>query len=440
MRQLRRQVRTSRANTDAQLRAAERACVLSDAAVARVDIAQLPANRPIEDFYASAKCLSSNAFLFGVFDGHGGALCSQNVSIRLFDYICASVLPKHIVTNVSLNGRLQWLCSSADHHLAPDFREEHEKNVRRFYRKVKSDVDITTVRKALQAAFCALDEDISSAALPNSQGHVSRELAHVAASGSCGVVAHLREGHIHVANVGDSAAVLGVCNHGNVSARLLSRPHCIDNTDEVKRLRSAHPIVESTTILRGGRLLGELYPLRAFGDVRYKWPVELQKTVLEPFGDTPPTGLYTPPYLTALPEVLYHRLTPNDRFLVLASDGLWEWLEPDIVVRLISDHAIGAQTLTAYQPKAGIKLAQVRAELRQRFAGESKKPIDENSATHVLRHALGGCSGGTELQYRRLTDMLQLPAGMARNYRDDITVIVIHFNQSYIESLVSTQR
>lgn len=58
-------------------------------------------------------------------------------------------------------------------------------------------------------------------------------------------------------------------------------------------------------------------------------------------------------------QVLYHRLTPNDRFLVLASDGLWEWLEPDIVVRLISDHAVGAQTLTAYQPQPGITLAQV---------------------------------------------------------------------------------
>lgn len=81
----------------------------------------------------------------------------------------------------------------------------------------------------------------------------------------------------------------------------------------------------------------------------------------------------------------------------------------------------------------------MRDELRQRFAGESKKPLDENSATHVLRHALGGCSGGTETQYRRLTDMLQLPAGMARNYRDDITIIVIHFNQSYIESLAYSE-
>jgi pyruvate dehydrogenase phosphatase len=45
-------------------------------------------------------------------------------------------------------------------------------------------------------------------------------------------------------------------------------------------------------------------------------------------------------------------LTANDKFLVLASDGLWEWLDPDVVVRLISDHAVGAQTLSLYQPPA----------------------------------------------------------------------------------------
>lgn len=429
---------SAHASADAQLRANERACLVTDAAVTRVDVAQLPANRPIEDYYSSAKCLSSNAYLFGVFDGHGGASCSRHISTRLYDYVCAAVLQKHIVADLPLRERIQWLFSSADRRLPSNFREVHESNVEKFHRKVIADLDITTVRKALQAAFCTLDEDIASGAMPDIRGKVSRMNVSVVSSGSCAIIAHLREGHLHVANVGDSAAVLGVCNHGVVSARSLSKPHCVDNADEVKRLRKLHPISETATILRGGRLLGELYPLRAFGDVRYKWSKELQKAVLSPLGDGLPTGLLSPPYLTALPEVLYHRLTPNDHFLVLASDGLWEWLDPDTVVRLIFDHTLGAQTLTPYQPRPGITLAQVRDELEQRLLGESKKPLDENSATHVLRHALGGCSGGAEMQYRRLTDMLQLPAGIARNYRDDITIIVVHFNQGYIESLEHT--
>lgn len=35
----------------------------------------------------------------------------------------------------------------------------------------------------------------------------------------------------------------------------------------------------------GGRLLSELYPLRAFGDMRFKWPLELQRVVFEPLGN-----------------------------------------------------------------------------------------------------------------------------------------------------------
>ena len=31
--------------------------------------------------------------------------------------------------------------------------------------------------------------------------------------------------------------------------------------------------------------------------------------------------------------------------------------------------------------------------------------MDENSATHVIRNALGGCSGGTDLQYARLKEI-----------------------------------
>lgn len=71
----------------------------------------------------------------------------------------------------------------------------------------------------------------------------------------------------------------------------------------MKRIRDAHPMDEKFSVLVAGRLLGELYPLRAFGDFRYKWPLELQQLVLSQIGGSIPHGLRTPPYLTALPEV-----------------------------------------------------------------------------------------------------------------------------------------
>lgn len=52
-------------------------------------------------------------------------------------------------------------------------------------------------------------------------------------AGSCAIVAHIRGVNLHVANVGDSAAVLGLHSQGVISAMPLSKPHCVDNADEV---------------------------------------------------------------------------------------------------------------------------------------------------------------------------------------------------------------
>ncbi|KAK6035441.1 hypothetical protein COOONC_27054, partial [Cooperia oncophora] len=152
-------------------RAHERSVSVDQEAIARIDTCQLAANSPIEDFYSAAKCLSSNAFLFGVFDGHGGQSCSRHISVALFPYICASVLKKHEV-----------------------------------------------IREALKFAFEMCDEDLCRAALPDNRGQIDRQDKAIllsvmtAASGSCATLAHIRGRNLHVANVGDSAAVLGWWN------------------------------------------------------------------------------------------------------------------------------------------------------------------------------------------------------------------------------------
>jgi pyruvate dehydrogenase phosphatase len=99
------------------------------------------------------------------------------------------------------------------------------------------------------------------------------------------------------------------------------------------------------------------------------------------------------------------------------------------VVRLINDHTFGTQTLSDYVPLSGYTLGEVFNDLQQRKSGDSKK---SNGATHVIRNALGGCSGGTELQYARLQESLEIPPGMARHYRDDITVVIVHFNEHFL--------
>lgn len=156
-----------------------------------------------------------------------------------------------------------------------------------------------------------------------------------------------------IANAGDARAVLGVQEEdGSFSALTLSNDHNAQNEDEVSRIRSEHPPSERKTVIRQvlqllirtrsvliqafvlspllvlgpqDRLLGLLMPFRAFGDVKFKWSIELQKCVLESGPDQLhenehtkfiPPNYHTPPYLTAEPEITYHKLRPQDRFLV----------------------------------------------------------------------------------------------------------------------------
>lgn len=87
--------------------------------------------------------------------------------------------------------------------------------------------------------------------------------------GAVACVAHVDGPHLHVANVGDAAAVLGVqTDSGDWAAKKLSSEHNADNVSEVRRLLGEHPSNERHTVIRQERLLGQLAPLRALGDFR----------------------------------------------------------------------------------------------------------------------------------------------------------------------------
>lgn len=177
----------------------------------------------------------------------------------------------------------------------------------------------------------------------------------------------------------------------------LSEDHTAQNSGEVERLNREHPN-ETKTLLFGNRLLGQLMPLRSFGDVQYKWSKELHNRVLKViYGRTPvPESIYkTPPYLTAEPEVTSKTLVSNDKFLILGTDGLWDNVSSESAVEIVGRY------------------------LDELDKGELP---EENSATQLIRQSLGKGSDYT------LSKMLQLPNRLKRNFHDDITVTVVFFN------------
>ena len=71
------------------------------------------------------------------------------------------------------------------------------------------------MENALEKAFLRLDNDISEEALTAKGENAARTLS-VAMSGAVTIVAHIDGPHLHVANVGDCRAVLGVLSGKNI--------------------------------------------------------------------------------------------------------------------------------------------------------------------------------------------------------------------------------
>ncbi|XP_077384906.1 pyruvate dehydrogenase [acetyl-transferring]-phosphatase 1, mitochondrial-like isoform X2 [Festucalex cinctus] len=426
----------------------------------------LASNHPGEDCRSSATCLwERGGVLFGVFDGHGGPACARAVSRRLFYYIAVATLPTPALAELEWavgEGRaapplLEWFKHPRDHR-GPDGGRAAFQSLRKYWReRLEADdgdhddgeQDDTRLSCALGKAFRRLDDDLSAEAQasarshrvrsPSGESHGSPSPLRVALSGCTACVAHVRDGVLRVANLGDSRAVLGVQEaDGGWTAVGLTNDHTADNPDELRRVLGAHPPSERRTAVRHRRLLGLLLPFRAFGDVRFKWSRQTLARLYERRPDLregtralPPHYL-TPPYLSAEPEVTHRRILPCDKFVVLASDGLWELMHRHTAVQRLAEHLKGLREQKCrHIPSTGTTLADLRRLLKERKGRARSVPEDDNAATHLLRHALGD-DGYGGVATSRLSKMLSLPPEVARRYRDDITVTVIHLNEPHL--------
>ncbi len=168
----------------------------------------------------------------------------------------------------------------------------------------------------------------------------------------------------------------------------------------------------------------------------------LNKAFMEPLGEamrTPPPTLKTPPYVIAKPVVTHRPLSflplpaPNApapksalRFLVLATDGLWDELSNEEVVALVGGHFAGLRgtipksALPDLVPTstgtAGVEGKDKSRRQQQQGAWAFE---DDNLSAHLIRNALGG--GDVE----HLRKLASIPAPYSRRFRDDITVTVV---------------
>jgi len=197
----------------------------------------------IDDFsnhseFGHLKHYSKIAF-FGVYDGHGGKTTAEDIQKILHPLIV---------------GSREFLNKDVDNALIKGFAEAD--------------------------AYC-----VSQA---NESGYMN---------GCTAVVGLILDGHLHIANLGDSEAIL------------------ISDTDPVENLTMPHkaniPSEKQRIEALGGhvffnRVFGTLAVSRAFGDSKYKQPKTTQN------------------FVSCEPALKSVQLTPNHKFLILACDGLWD--------------------------------------------------------------------------------------------------------------------
>ena len=297
---------------------------------------------------------------------------------------------------------------------------------------------VFSMKEALVGAFCQLDEDMGQE-VTNCQGlspATQEALTRVAVSGSVACVAHVDGQHLHVAHAGDCAAVLGTDKDeaaNSWKAIRLTLNHDFENNAEVRRVLAEHPTSETNNVIKNQRILGSLMPFRAFGDYRFKWTQKQQQEILsiKPSSDILYKFCLTPPYVTAEPTVSYHRLKPQDRFLIIGSDGLFEMLSGLDAVTLVGEYMCGRQTLAPVQlPPRPMMLGEVSELLEQRQEGLRLKPVDRNAATHLIRQCVGSTETG--LDHGTLAHSLTLAPEVRRYFRDDISIHVIFFDHEYL--------
>lgn len=226
------------------------------------------------------------------------------------------------------------------------------------------------------------------------QSHVARTVRQrpqIAGTGCCALVGVLAPGGtLFVASLGDSRAVLGTASG---EALELSQEHNASHQEVRAELQAQHPEDPDVVVFKNGvwRVKGIIQVSRSFGDFYLKLPDFATPEVLQARFRLPEP--LRRPVLSAVPHIRRRDVQPQDRFVVFASDGLWEQLSNEQVVAMVQRHA-----------RHGIARRLVKAAMQ---TAARKREV-------------------------RLTDLKNIERGVRRHFHDDITVVVLFLDHELI--------
>ncbi|XP_075522936.1 protein phosphatase 2C 29-like [Primulina tabacum] len=306
-----------------------------------------------------------------------------------------------------------------------DDGEAEEKKMSRIGRKRKVGVvDHDLVLSAMSRAL-----EMTEQSYLDLTDRVLDRYPELALMGSCLLVVLMRDEDVYTMNVGDSRAIVAqyelkevsssseLHSHGNLgfnggdiveesadaceraysrvnvahsnqsmglTALQLSTDHSTSIQEEVIRIKNEHP--DDSNCIVNNRVKGRLKVTRAFGAGFLKQK-KFNDALLEMFRNE---YIGTAPYVSCSPSLRHHKLSPRDQFLVLSSDGLYQYFSNQEVV-------LHVQTFMERNP-------------------------DGDPAQHLIEELLFRAARKAGMDFHELLD---IPQGDRRKYHDDVTVMVV---------------
>ncbi|CAK8541657.1 unnamed protein product [Lathyrus sativus] len=164
----------------------------------------------------------------------------------------------------------------------------------------------------------------------------------------------------------------------------LTVDHSAHAREEVRRIKQEHP--DDPDVLTKGRVKGYLNITRAFGAGFLKQPKQndamLKTFKVKYIGDSP--------YITCSPSLHHHRLCSSHKFLILSSDGLYQYFTNEEAVTKVE------LFITKFPYK--------------------------NPAQLLIEEALCRAAKKYCMEFHELLDISQ---GERRQYHDDISIVII---------------
>ena len=328
---------------------------------------QLGANNPCEDkyFINTFNISNTTGFIMGIFDGHGGWVLSQYTNLLFYPY----------------------------------FIEEY--NSKDNLEKIEE----KRIVYALNKTFAKIEEEFKLISfLKNIEGNKKYKNY-----GTCALISLIINNKLYTANLGDSKAILLSENNNtneNYEYKKISKVFNCRKKEEQKRLKEKWPDMNDIYKCKRKKICyvkGRLQPTSSLGDYYLKSPfynLEIKNLYNDEYLNIE-IEKYQGTFIISEPDIKIFNLTNNDNYLVMGSDGLWDYLNSKNIANITK------QTLNEKDKnfeKNGI------VEKSDKIAFSLMEKIIEKSSIKVGINSI---------------DIIQMDLGKKlRRIHDDVTIII----------------